>query len=208
MSPNRNHFNFLGAVNPAPALLVDAGYMTSGTSIATSAAPSPLKVAKKGKRKSVKGQTNEFRKNRKIKNMGIGNEMVARLPDCVAKCNTKTTKDEWQLIWSDFRLIRDNDQRYRYLAQLINITPPKRNTLSRKDRKQSRSKSMKYYLKPCAQLDNGSDENVLCQQCFMKVFALTKSKIRTIVQKKQQNGQHCKITLQVSLVTSFLRRHV
>lgn len=137
-----------------------------------------------GKRKSVKGETQLFRKERKIKNLRIDLTEVADLPDCASKCNTKTSKEERQIIWEEFRVITEIDQRYLYLAQLIKVSAPKRFVVPTANRKVNRDKIMTYYVK-----SNQASESLLCKKCFMTIFRLSPAKIRTIVNKKVENGQ-------------------
>lgn len=175
-------------INPAPPVsLVDVGYTTSSCSIVTThpALVSPMK--KSSARKSVKGQSNKFRCTRKIKNMQIHHKAASSLPDCNQRCNTKSSKEERQLIWEDFRKFSDNDERGRYLSQLIIISPPKKIVVSNENRKQNRDKSVKYFLK--AECGVNESEKRLCKSCFMTLFRLTQRKIHTIIEKKCQNGQ-------------------
>lgn len=169
--------------------LVDLGYATSSSTIV---APSPLKKSPVKKRQSLKGQTVEFRQKRKLRNLNIDQESVNVLTDCSLKCNTKSSKDDRQIIWQDFRTIVEYDQRYRYLAQLIEITIPKRSSVKPAARKLVRGRTIKYFLRPVTTTD-GTNENLLCKKCFMQLFRLTPGKIRIIANKKQQNGQSADI---------------
>lgn len=172
--------------------LVDVGYTTS-TSSYFSAINTPKKnetqtnstPTKKKGRTSIKGQTVEFREQRKMKNLQVCHENVSVLSDCRNNCNQKSSKDDRQIIWEDFRQLTDYQQRFRYLAQLIIVTPPAQ--LSKKKDSRKREKSVKYFL--TVSRGETENDNKLCKSCFMKVFRVTDSKIRTLIEKKTQNGQ-------------------
>lgn len=182
-------------INPAPVALVDMGYMTSSTSLSSfmPSLASPVKLVKR-KKVSRKGDTTKSRLERKRLNMGIMQEIVKSLPNCPFKCHTKSSKDERQQIWEDFRTIESLDNRYRYLARLVTIKSPSRLVVSKEKRKMQRNIIATYYLKVHEGEDDGNV--VLCKECFLCQFNLTPSKVRTLLNKKVANGQGSNLTYQ------------
>lgn len=135
-----------------------------------------------------------FREERKRRNMGIKHNFVQNLPNCTFQCHQKSSKDERQRIWEDFRQIESLDQRYRYLARLVKVKSPSKLVVSRKNRKMNRNIIATYYLK----LNEGEDDDnvILCKKCFISQFSLTPSKVRTLLNKKVANGQGSNLTYQ------------
>lgn len=181
------------SVNRTPIVsLVDAAYLTSGCSYLSTVPPeNEVNNEHSLGRKSTKGQTVKFRQERKLKNLRIDISDAAILPHCPSKCSSKTSKEDRQLIWDDFREITSIDQRWRYIAQLIKTSTPKLYVVSEADRKLKRDKTIKYYLKSSS--DQQTGKFLLCKKCFMTFFRVTPSKIRTIVTKKLNNGQSVNI---------------
>lgn len=137
-------------------------------------------------KKSLKGETKIFRAARKIKNLGVSRESVPDLPNCSFNCQNKTSKEERQEVWDEFRGITDMNLRLQHLANLIEISAPNRIRTPKSNSTKSRSCINKYYLKFNEYLDNSDYQ--LCKVCFMTVFNVTPRKIRTVYEKKIKEG--------------------
>lgn len=145
-----------------------------------------IKYKIKKNRRSVKGQTKEFRDARKIKNLGISRQIVPNLRKCAFNCRVKTSQEERQEVWNEFRGIIDISYRLKFLANLIQTTSPRRLCVPKAARRVNRSCINKYYLKFIEELDNSRYQ--MCRVCFITVFNLSPSKIRTVVDKKLKEG--------------------
>lgn len=192
-----NVFEFKGFrfINPAPIVsLVNSAYGTSTSSVEQSPSKTIVKFGKQTRHKpSVKGDTKKTRESRKLQNLGVDRRMVPFLPDCHMKCRDKTTSDDRQLIWNEFRSITDITSRAQYLAGLIQIRTPVRQRFNSK-RKKNRHKTIVFSLKLTGSEDDSDWK--LCKSCFMLVFNVTRGKIATIIQKKVENGQSNEIVMQ------------
>lgn len=149
--------------------------------------PQKAATTKRRNKKSNKGETKIFRAARKIKNLGINRQIVPDLPNCSFNCQNKTSQEDRQEVWDEFRAIIDMNLRLQYLANLIEITAPIRIRVPKSSNSKSRSCVNKYYLKFNEYLDNSDFQ--LCKVCFMTVFNVTASKIRTVVEKKLKDGE-------------------
>lgn len=139
-------------------------------------------------RRSLKGDTKDFRYSRKINNMGINRQLVPNLPNCALQCRVKISQEECQEAWNEFKGFTDISYRLKYLGNLIQIFTPNRSRVPESKRKVQRSCSNKYYLKYIEELDNSRYQ--MCKMCFLTVFNLTRSKIRTIIDKKLNQGEN------------------
>lgn len=130
---------------------------------------------------SKKGETQVYRTNRKIKNLGIDREFVPDLPTCSLDCQNRIAPEERQLTWDQFRKIVNMNERLKYLANLIQIKPVSHVKAKEEDSQQKRTNVI-FHLKWNKNARNA--RNRLCKVCFMTVFNLTSSKVRTIIGKK------------------------
>lgn len=149
--------------------------------------PRPPTKKKKRNRRVIKGETQKFRQARKINNLGINRELVPDLIECSFNCQVRTSQEERQQIWDEFRAITDMNLRLQYLANLIDIHTPSRSKVPKENCTKIRSLTNKYYLRFNEYLDNSRYQ--VCKVCFLTVFNVTPTKIRTIVSKKLVEGE-------------------